>query len=428
MNQKAVRQADNSVTGKNFVFWLESGKMEVPDVLRQMHCTPTAWTKLASLPEDAVLFAAIDRDAAGSQIRKIRAQISDATYVVAVLDALPTPAWMLRLVELGADDAVTHDSAALQAAGIRALRQVRRLTEVKAELGETALHLDFLQASIDTLPSPIFFKNRQGYYTGFNKAFEDMTGLTAGEALGKSVFELFSEDLADRYYTADEELMSQGGTQIYEGQVRFADGSVRDVCFNKATIEGPGGQVRGLAGAVLDISDRKAYEAILKENAERDYLTQAFNRRKFFELASDAEKLATNGTQPVCVGVFDIDNFKMVNDRFGHAAGDEALRVVASRLMSAFSEPDCVARAGGEEFYVLFNGKTPEEALAKAEQVRIALAGFEVDLGDKTLNITISAGVSALQDEDDALSHAISRADHALYRAKHEGRNKVHAA
>lgn len=428
MKQPASSLTDKTGTGRNAPFWLAPTGFPLPTSLDLSGFVSLPEEELGRLPELAALFAVIASDSAGSEIRRLRALVPASTYIAVIPDEQPSPAWISRLMELGADDVVEHDDRALQTARNRALRQLQYRREMKAEILETGMHLDFLQACIDTLPSPIFFKNRQGLYTGFNKAFEQMVGMAGQDVLGKSVFDLYDTDLARRYHEADEELMQRGGKQIYEGAVLFADGTRRDVCFNKAVIEGPDGQVRGLAGAVLDISDRKAYETALKESAERDYLTQAYNRRKFFAIAREAERQVMERELTACVGVFDIDYFKMVNDRFGHAAGDEALRAVAQCMMAAFDAPHCVARAGGEEFYILFHGCALEEAQARAEALRKSIARMEIETGSARLSVTISAGVSELRAEADAVSHAISRADRALYRAKHEGRDKVSAA
>lgn len=355
----------------------------------------------------------------------IRAQIHDDIYLVAVTEKPLSSAWCERLIELGADDIADISDPSVSLAQARASRQLVRRKSLYREKHKTELEHQFLQASLDTLPSPIFFKNRQGQYTGFNKSFLNMIGKTSEEVIGKNAFELFPDCLAARYHDADQELMARGGTQNYEAQVHFADGETRDVCFNKAAILDQTGTVRGLAGTLIDISDRKAYELVLIDAAERDYLTHCWTRRKFFQIADAVESLALNEDMAVSVAVLDIDHFKQINDQYGHHGGDAVLRTMANYLMANFDEPDCVARAGGEEFYAILYGKTVDEAQAKAESVRKAIADIETDIGVMGLRVTVSIGVAELALGMETVSHAISRADRALYAAKKNGRNCV---
>lgn len=123
--------------------------------------------------------------------------------------------------------------------------------------------LDFLQTLIDTIPSPIFYKDRQGRYTGCNRAFEEYLGLSREELLGKTVHDLAPRELADRYREMDDELLNNPGTQRYEAPVMYADGSRHDIVFYKATFRDRDGQLQGLVGMMLDITERKRMEDAL---------------------------------------------------------------------------------------------------------------------------------------------------------------------
>jgi len=390
--------------------------------------TPLGQADLADLPSPALLFAEIDPAAAGRMVPALRAKIHEDVYLVAVTESPLSSAWIARLIELGADDVADSSDASMSLVQARALRQLERRKSLLLENHAVNLEHTFLQASIDTLPSPIFFKNRQGQYTGFNKAFLDMIGKASDEVIGKTALDLFPNCLAATYHAADQDLMARGGTQIYEAQVHLANGETRDACFNKAVILDSTGAARGLAGTLIDISDRKAYELMLTEAAERDHLTHCWNRRKFFQFAEKVEAQAVNDNLAVCVAVLDIDHFKLINDQYGHAAGDAVLRTTANHLMMIFEEPDCVARAGGEEFYAIFCGTTLVEAKAKAESLCEAIANIKTDVGDSDITVTVSIGVARLAAGDGTVAHAISRADRALYTAKRKGRNRVISA
>ncbi|HJV36850.1 PAS domain S-box protein [Geomonas sp.] len=144
-------------------------------------------------------------------------------------------------------------------------RYEARLREL-AESRQT--QLTFLQTLVDTIPSPIFYKDRAGRYLGHNKAFGEFLGMKGEEIVGKSVFELAPPDLARRYFEKDEELFRTPGVQIYEASVLYADGTRHDVIFNKATFAGADGEVAGLVGVILDVTERKKAQAVIAESEQ----------------------------------------------------------------------------------------------------------------------------------------------------------------
>lgn len=159
-----------------------------------------------------------------------------------------------------------------------------------------------------------------------------------------------------------------------------------------------------------------------RDDARRDPLTGLPNRRAF----EDALSSALKGSAPVCLAICDIDRFKSVNDRFGHAVGDRVLKAIAEALRSGCNE-HLVARYGGEEFVVLFTGLSPEDALSTLDGARAAVAAkrYRLRETDAPLGaVTFSAGLAVLTKKDNAGS-LLGRADRLLYSAKAEGRNQV---
>ena len=145
----------------------------------------------------------------------------------------------------------------------------RDITEHKRAEAEMRRQTEFLQVIIDTMPYPVFFKDRQGRYIGCNCAFEQFYKLSREQIAGKTVYEIAPKELADVYSRADGELFTHPGTQIYEGYIQSADGTRRDVIFHKATFEGPDGEPAGLVGAAVDITERKLSDAALKASEEK---------------------------------------------------------------------------------------------------------------------------------------------------------------
>lgn len=160
-----------------------------------------------------------------------------------------------------------------------------------------------------------------------------------------------------------------------------------------------------------------------RDDASRDALTGLANRRAANErLELEAARFARSGA-PLSVLMLDLDRFKAVNDRWGHAAGDEVLRALAAALRAELRACDLGARFGGEEFLVLLTDTQLDDAMRAAERIRRRIAALEIDAGEALLRVTVSIGVAQLR-EGEAVDAAIARADAALYRAKAEGRDR----
>jgi diguanylate cyclase (GGDEF)-like protein len=167
--------------------------------------------------------------------------------------------------------------------------------------------------------------------------------------------------------------------------------------------------VGGECGALvaIDVTDRKRRERRLTELASRDPLTGLWNRRRFDE---ELDWLVRGGRAGTLL-VLDLDGFKLVNDRFGHEAGDELLRTVARAVSGCVRRADLVARHGGDEFAVLLVGATPEEAGRVAEKIRGAVAAVW-PLG---LRGGVSIGAASV---GGSAADVVSRADRAMYASK----------
>ena len=160
--------------------------------------------------------------------------------------------------------------------------------------------------------------------------------------------------------------------------------------------------------------------------ADTDTLTGLANRRKFFEDAEREFVRARRYRRPLALIMFDIDQFKAVNDTHGHLVGDQILRVLAATVRKIVRATDTVCRFGGEEFIVLMPEAKRDEALAMAERLREKISDITVVAPEGTLLLTISLGVAGLEpDKDETLESLIGRSDKAMYEAKAAGRNTV---
>lgn len=281
---------------------------------------------------------------------------------------------------------------------------------------------NLLQAVINAVPTPIFFKDCEGRYLGCNKAFEDYVGLSKNELVGKGVFELFDSKLAEVYHQADLALYESRGKQIYEAQVTYADGSVRDVMFHKAVFHAQSENIDGIVGAILDITDRKKVEAQLEKLALTDTLTGLDNRYSMLKELKNALKRSRRTKTQVAFLMLDLDDFKHVNDTYGHPTGDALLVEVAFRIKHAVRDSDIIARIGGDEFAIVLEGINDERTIHLiADKINEAfISALCVD--GHNLNMNVSIGISCSPMDSNDVDELMKMADIALYRAKASGK------
>jgi diguanylate cyclase (GGDEF)-like protein/PAS domain S-box-containing protein len=182
-----------------------------------------------------------------------------------------------------------------------------------------------------------------------------------------------------------------------------------------------------MLGTNIDVTDQRILEEELKRQARTDYLTGVCNRRHFMERAEEEfSRTARYGNQLTLL-MIDIDFFKLVNDRYGHKAGDKVLIKLAEISQAIFREVDTVGRLGGEEFAVLLKETELVDALHVSERLRTAFAEAEVILDEQhaPIRFTVSMGLATLNKSDKNIDALLNRADKALYQAKETGRNKV---
>jgi diguanylate cyclase (GGDEF)-like protein len=188
-----------------------------------------------------------------------------------------------------------------------------------------------------------------------------------------------------------------------------------------------------IAGYLQMIGNGFGFLLLCKEKDDRqmvllattDSLTGLANRRAFFERADSARMLAARMRKPVALMMLDIDHFKVLNDRHGHACGDEALRVFAATSLDVLREHDIMGRLGGEEFALLLPGTDLNGAMQAAERLRHSVE--QTVLPEYGFSMTVSIGVVVI-DPAEHINAALARADHALYAAKSAGRNRVESA
>jgi len=166
----------------------------------------------------------------------------------------------------------------------------------------------------------------------------------------------------------------------------------------------------------------------LKEQAIRDPLTGAFNRRYLDEILERDFSFMQRNSQPVSFVMIDIDHFKKINDTWGHQAGDAVLKKLSSILMGHTRKSDIVCRYGGEEFLIVLNGSESDDAYRIIEKIRIAFKSSNIEFHGNEIAVTLSGGVSSFPTNGSNPIELIRKSDDALYRAKKSGRDRIEQA
>jgi diguanylate cyclase (GGDEF)-like protein len=172
----------------------------------------------------------------------------------------------------------------------------------------------------------------------------------------------------------------------------------------------------------------QAQNQLLETLAITDSLTGLYNRKKLDEILAEQFARFRRNHQPFAVLMLDLDNFKLINDTYGHVVGDQVLVDIAAILRQSIRNIDHASRYGGEEFVVVLVETEAEEALAVAQRVRSRVENSSLASSDGRVSATVSVGVARCRDEDSGPEAALARADQALYQAKHSGRNCVQLA
>ncbi len=176
---------------------------------------------------------------------------------------------------------------------------------------------------------------------------------------------------------------------------------------------------------INDISENKRNEEELIKLAATDPLTGIFNRREFRVVAEKEIMRSRRYGRPLSILMMDIDHFKIINDSFGHAAGDKALQHLTKLCLTSLRTMDVIARWGGEEFVVMLPETGYKGAMIIAERLRKIIETVEFTHNNNKIDITVSIGVSSFKQGDDSVDILLSRSDEAMYKAKQAGRNRV---
>jgi diguanylate cyclase (GGDEF)-like protein/PAS domain S-box-containing protein len=274
-----------------------------------------------------------------------------------------------------------------------------------------------LELLIDSLPALISYVTPERTYAYVNIQYERYFSRSRESLVGASVESLAGEETWARLRPHLERALA-GEEQWFEFTPEFPDGRKPTFSVHYVPDWSHDGRVRGCFALLNEVTEYKATESRLLEEIRTDYLTGLLNRRGF--LAVLAELLADHRKRPAedFVCYLDLDRFKRVNDRAGHAAGDEVLRQVAALMRDALRRTDVLARIGGDEFGLVLVGCTQEEAGVLLETLRNRIARQGFAWGEHTFRLGAGIGAVAIDRSRHRVQDLLQEADDACYAAK----------
>ena len=319
-----------------------------------------------------------------------------------------------------------ESNLALANEGLRQELSSRLRLETEARRTEQNLRevRERFESAFDNAPIGMALIAMNGRWLQVNDALCRITGRTEQELKATTLSAITHADDVDIDAQSLAQLLA-GRMPSYQVEKRYRHAWGHDVwvLVTKSVVHDADRNPLYVVTQVQDISERKELARHLEYVVDHDFLTGLFNRRHFEqELARETERAARYGA-PGAVLLVDLDNFKEVNDTFGHRAGDDVLKGVAGLLRQRLRQTDVVARLGGDEFAVLLTQTDADHAQRLADEVVKALGRETAVLADQSIHVTASVGVAMLEGLTDA--EVLAYADLAMYEAKEAGRNRV---
>jgi diguanylate cyclase (GGDEF)-like protein/PAS domain S-box-containing protein len=265
---------------------------------------------------------------------------------------------------------------------------------------------------------------REGVVHKCNRRFAEMLGYSPEELAGRpSVLWYANPSEWDPSASFPRAIREEDGSLHTELRAKRRDGSVF-WCDSRGRILNPERPEEGSLWIYIDISARKERETRIQHLADHDALTGLLNRRMFEDRLRQALANARRSESFVALMLVDLDEFKMINDSYGHLTGDYVLRTVAKRIHESVRETDTVARLGGDEFVVVLVGQHSTEDAALVAEKMLGAITEPIPAGGRHLEIGASIGISIFPRDGDSPEALLRHADAAMYRVKDAGKNR----
>lgn len=385
--------------------------IELNNVARQMHSSITAGQ-------------ASEVDIRGWKARIFAINDSVTPAAKAFSDALGEGSrFILRLL------LVTNFATALGLIVLALLRTHKLLAQRQVFANALQMEKERAQITLQSIGDGVITTDVEGAIAYMNPAAEAMTHWKAEHATGlplAALFNLLDDNAQTEGLTLIEHILSGrlSGASEHSKLIQRLDGSTVSVTLVGAPIR-HAGKVSGAVLVLHDMTQERQYIANLSWQATHDALTGLANRREFEYRLEQALHNLTRQVGRHALMFLDLDQFKLVNDTCGHAAGDELLRHICALLQSGLRENDTLARLGGDEFGILLENCSPEAAEKIAEGLRQTVQNLHFVWKGRPFVTTVSIGLVHIAQNPTTLEASLRAADMACYMAKEKGRNRV---
>ncbi len=349
----------------------------------------------------------------------IHYQLRPLTRATRELNNMVQQGTPLRNLQVDSDDEVGQL--------LKTFNQLQR--ELQASHQEVFDQKEFLRSIFENEPECVKVVSVGGELLNMNQAGLAMLEVgSLEEARAYGLINFLHPEYREAFFALHRKVC-EGGSGVLEFQIVGKHGTPLWLETHASPMRDAEGKVTGQISITRDVTERRALHQALEHQAQVDYLTGLPNRRRFMELAELELARSLRYHKQLSLFMIDIDHFKKVNDTHGHKTGDIVLQKLSEIMQESLREVDIIGRLGGEEFAVLLPETGRVEASEVAERLRDRVAEEEIVLeGGMPLRVTISVGVTTMQQKSVNIDMLLSVADEALYLAKHGGRNQVATA
>lgn len=300
--------------------------------------------------------------------------------------------------------------------------QIQDITRRKRDQDELHLAASVFSSTMDG----IFIATREGKILKVNRAFEHITGYSDADAVGQDCSLWQSDRHDEEFHRGVRQCVTETGA--WQGEVwnRHKAGHLVPVWLSLSCISGESGSAARMIGVMYDISEQKTSQERINHLAHYDGLTGLPNRSLFMDRLGHALAQANRQGRKLALMFIDLDNFKHINDTYGHPVGDELLVEVGERLRAITRASDTVARLSGDEFTVLIENADDADAAETTARKILHVLSDPVEVATGPLYVSASIGVAFYPEDGGDVDTLVKNADLAMYRSKDGGRNQFH--
>ncbi len=272
---------------------------------------------------------------------------------------------------------------------------------------------------LKTTPDYIFIKDKEHKFLYASDTIAKNCGFEKGSQLvGKTDFEIFPEEFAKIYYEEEKKVLEERKHLTEREEPYLKNGKIGYVSTSKRPIFDKDGNIIGVFAICRDITKRKKLEEGLQRHADFDTLTKLYNRRMFFEQSKKLLELCKRECKEAVLYFIDLDDFKNINDNYGHDAGDEVLKVIANRLKENFRASDVISRFGGDEFLIFTISQNEQQVHETIKKEIKQLISKRIEFKNESFFVKCSIGISLFPEDGKDIEKLISIADLRMYEEK----------